>query len=309
MTASELLHAATMTGGRIRRHKIVAGGQLVAGFMPASDRSASFLLRRPSLHPVAEKGAQQPPLLPPGPGRRSRAVTPVPSMPACTRTDAVYLTGQGGREHGRAPFASRGARGPALRPPSKRVSGRLPDRSAHGAVGRRIDLVHGYRRPAVLAEERACLPGLLRRPSPDGKQDGAGSRDRFGAGGLARRMTGGTAERAAEPDDEGPGAGHDQEQRHHGHRVPQRAPREGNQQRARSDTQGAGRDRPDDRPGTASAGATPGTQLIGPLRLSAIIWSGLSPARSSLHAAVRAGVTPTNTAMTSCAGASPPPDP
>jgi hypothetical protein len=38
--------------GRFRRHKIVAGGRVVACFNPADDPSASFLLRRPSLHPV-----------------------------------------------------------------------------------------------------------------------------------------------------------------------------------------------------------------------------------------------------------------
>jgi hypothetical protein len=42
----------TTIDGRFRRHKIVAGGRVVACFNPADDTSASFLLRRPSLHPV-----------------------------------------------------------------------------------------------------------------------------------------------------------------------------------------------------------------------------------------------------------------
>jgi hypothetical protein len=46
------LHAVPTLDGRFRRHKIVRGGRVVACFNPANDPSASFLLRRPSLHPI-----------------------------------------------------------------------------------------------------------------------------------------------------------------------------------------------------------------------------------------------------------------
>ena len=52
MVATDRLRAVTTIDGRFRRHKIVAGGRAVACFNPADDTSASFLLRRPSLHPV-----------------------------------------------------------------------------------------------------------------------------------------------------------------------------------------------------------------------------------------------------------------
>ncbi|MGH2355336.1 MAG: DUF6807 family protein [Chloroflexota bacterium] len=52
MRVIERIRAVTTQDGRFRRHKIMAGGRVLACFNPANDTSASFLLRRPSLHPV-----------------------------------------------------------------------------------------------------------------------------------------------------------------------------------------------------------------------------------------------------------------
>jgi hypothetical protein len=46
------LRVVSTLDGRFRRHKIVRSDRTVACFNPANDTSASFLLRRPSLHPV-----------------------------------------------------------------------------------------------------------------------------------------------------------------------------------------------------------------------------------------------------------------
>lgn len=62
--STPVLHAVTTLDGRFRRHKIVRrepdapgshgtpGGRVVGCFNPANDTTASFLLRRPSLHPI-----------------------------------------------------------------------------------------------------------------------------------------------------------------------------------------------------------------------------------------------------------------
>ncbi len=49
---AETLAAVTTLDGRFRRHKIMVGARVVACFNPANDPSASFLLLRPSLHPI-----------------------------------------------------------------------------------------------------------------------------------------------------------------------------------------------------------------------------------------------------------------
>lgn len=46
------LRVETTMDGRFRRHKIFAGERVVACFNPANDDTASFLLRRPSIHPL-----------------------------------------------------------------------------------------------------------------------------------------------------------------------------------------------------------------------------------------------------------------
>lgn len=52
MVVTDRIRAETTMDGRFRRHKIFAGERVIACFNPANDASASFLLRRPSLHPV-----------------------------------------------------------------------------------------------------------------------------------------------------------------------------------------------------------------------------------------------------------------
>lgn len=52
MVATSGLHAIATMDGRFRRYRIQARDRVIACFNPADDLSASFLLRRPSLHPI-----------------------------------------------------------------------------------------------------------------------------------------------------------------------------------------------------------------------------------------------------------------